>query len=217
MGLLAAAPSAKADIVYTSTNILLTSSPFPGTVTGIDLNGDGINDFSFRHWIQTNLWYSFKSFEYAFLGPGGRGIVLGPLASGSEIGPGNNFGQGGLLKGFVLSNGTGHCYGAWAVYPTIPCRGFDSKGFLGLEFSISGETHYGWVEVSLVNPLVAAGKPSLYLGDTVIGYAYETNPNEPIRAGQTSEGPEPGTLGLLALGSLGLGHWRRRKAVVSRR
>lgn len=48
----------------------------------------------------------------------------------------------------------------------------------------------------------------------VTGYAYETNPNESIGAGQISEGPEPGTLGLLALGSLGLGYWRRKKQAV---
>ena len=47
------------------------------------------------------------------------------------------------------------------------------------------------------------------LGGVVTGYAYDTIANQPIAAGQTST-PEPGTLGLLALGSLGLGFWRRK-------
>jgi hypothetical protein len=48
---------------------------------------------------------------------------------------------------------------------------------------------------------------------TLVNYAYNTVPDQPILFGQTSSpAPEPGTLGLLALGSLGLGFWRRRKA-----
>jgi hypothetical protein len=43
-------------------------------------------------------------------------------------------------------------------------------------------------------------------------YAYDTVANQSIFAGQTTAStPEPGTLGLLALGSLGFGFWRKRK------
>jgi len=46
------------------------------------------------------------------------------------------------------------------------------------------------------------------------GYAYDTVAGQSLTAGQ-GQAPEPGTVGLLALGSLGLGFWRRRKAVSS--
>jgi hypothetical protein len=72
--------------------------------------------------------------------------------------------------------------------------------FLGLEFQINGSTHFGWAEFNVS-----------FLQATLGGYAYDTVAGQGLLAGQTSV-PEPGTLGLLALGSLGLGFWRRRKA-----
>ncbi|MGH9356722.1 MAG: PEP-CTERM sorting domain-containing protein, partial [Terriglobia bacterium] len=51
---------------------------------------------------------------------------------------------------------------------------------------------------------------------TVTGYAYETDLNRSIRAGQTSDVPEPGTLSLLALGAVGLAVLRRKQVVAQR-
>jgi len=50
------------------------------------------------------------------------------------------------------------------------------KGYLGLTFQIDGETHYGWVLVSVSNRVEGA---------RLLGYAYETTTNMPINAGQT--------------------------------
>ena len=77
-----------------------------------------------------------------------------------------------------------------------------TDGYLGLKFEINGQTHYGWarfnVSTSGWNTIDA----------TLTGYAYEDQADTPIHIGPV---PEPGTLGLLALGFLGLGAWRRRK------
>jgi hypothetical protein len=82
----------------------------------------------------------------------------------------------------------------------------NGDGFIGLQFQINGQDHFGWVGFQI--------RQTYYLG--VWGYAYETVPNKPIVTGQTYT-PEPGSGSLvaLALGSLGLGLWRRRKAGTS--
>ena len=69
------------------------------------------------------------------------------------------------------------------------------KGFLGFSVQISGQTHYGYFDVTLTN-----NGPG-----TINGWAYESTPNTPIIVI-----PEPST-GLLALASLTLLTLRRRR------
>jgi hypothetical protein len=114
-----------------------------------------------------------------------------------------------------------------ATFPTHRGSWFVSGArYLGVAFEINGKTHYGWMR--LVN--------SSQRGATLTGYAYETIPGKPIKAGQTkglddppeeSENAAPhasaptfslplpavgslpkGSLGELALGAAGLGLWR---------
>ena len=74
-------------------------------------------------------------------------------------------------------------FGSWA--------GIDS-GYMGLEFDISGQTHYGWARIT-----------SVYDSATVIihDWAYETQPGVEIAAGAI---PEPSITALFCLGGLGL-------------
>jgi hypothetical protein len=91
--------------------------------------------------------------------------------------------------------------------------------YLGLEFTAQGQKHFGWARINWVN-----GRGSA----TLTGYAYETEPNKPIRAGDTgpianARVPEmcgapatvatlrQATLGLLALGSAGFDIWRKEQ------
>jgi hypothetical protein len=77
-----------------------------------------------------------------------------------------------------------------------------TRGFVGLKFDIpGGSPHYGFLDVE-----IAASGFQL----TLHGGAYESQADTPIVAGV----PEPGSLGLLALGAGGLAAWRlrRRKA-----
>jgi hypothetical protein len=89
--------------------------------------------------------------------------------------------------------------------------GVDS--YIGLSFTISGQTHYGW---ALVNPNISSfgvvGNDSSVAELQVKGYAYQTDPGVDIFAGQTSQTPEPSTMALFALGAVGIAAAKRRKA-----
>jgi len=90
-----------------------------------------------------------------------------------------------------------------------------TTGIIGFKFnpaSLNGftpapngtPTNYGWLR--LTTGTVGAG------GGTVVDWAYESTPETGIAAGATSSIPEPSALACLALGALGLGSLRRRKA-----
>jgi hypothetical protein len=88
--------------------------------------------------------------------------------------------------------------------------------YLGLRFMINGETHYGWARMTITKGILHA---------VLTGYAYETIPNKPLNAGQTSDAPrveaqaaatwthppQGPSLGMLACGSGAMEIWRRRK------
>ncbi len=199
-GMLGISQPASAGIIYTRTDIYFTS----GSVF-IDLNHDGTNDFKF------------------IIGPGGQGLALdvngnlnsgagvvgrgasaSALVSGAMIGPKAPFlpvkSRSALMAEVWLNTSTETSFkGQWG-------RAHDK--YLGLRFDIDGQVHYGWAEFNVEGY-------AFELEATLLGYAYDTVPNQAIEAGQTTSAsyatPEPATLGLLALGFLGLAAWRRRK------
>ena len=206
-GVLATSQPANAGIIYTPADIFFTS----GTVF-IDLNHDGINDFKFAVFGQPGS--GFQTLKVSGNGNAGAGVVgrlgsAGALTSGAAIGPHDPLRvtkSASLLMAEVFENSSSSTSlrGKW---------GNVGDKFLGLRFTINGQAHYGWAEfdmVGFVDPIFGGA----YLDTTLLGYAYDTVPNQPIAAGSTtsfSATPEPGTLGLLALGSLGLAAWHRRK------
>jgi len=214
VGILAADRPAEAEVVYTPTNLTLKQG-----ITPLDINNDGVSDFRFyrggyghgsRLYIlqqdEKNLVFNSATFN------------ADPLASGARIGPKGAFKEDEDKAWFMAgwsegaSGVSSRSNGPWKQ---------TQNTYLGLKFSVNGETHYGWARmtVNAKTGIVA----------TLTGYAYETIPNKPILAGAKS-GPVESvtnlrmnlftpakrspTLGLLAGGADSLAIWRREEPAV---
>jgi hypothetical protein len=221
VGMLALAPSAQAEIIYTAANLSVGRL---GPVT-IDLNNDGKPDMQFSGGEAVSSFggtygFNLARASYAPSSNAAVGKKVGrwaealALPAGQEIGPNRPF-SGGLIADryynvYRRSNPILRWYGQWGNQG----KGLNNR-YAGVRFMIDGELHYGWIRVS-----VSVSGPN-YTGK-VTGYAYETIPNKPIIAGATKESDEekssaaletpasgPATLGALALGAPGLSIWRR--------
>jgi hypothetical protein len=211
--LAASAAPANASIIYTPANLSFGAD----SSLSFSLSPNSLNVFNLNNHTSTLVLSGVHYLKsgHLFIGGAGNGssVVIGrtwvrQLQRGAYIGPKlgtNNGWSGGELLGkwrrSRFSSGGGIDYsgtntGSW------PDGG---KGFVGLRFLINGQEHYGWAAFVVGFHTRRTG----YFG-RLTEYAYDTVPNQGLDAGQTASTPEPGTLGLLALGSLGLGLWRRK-------
>jgi hypothetical protein len=210
VSVLALAGASEAKVVYTET-YQVTQEGLP---LYIDLNHDGIKDFLLR----TTFYQGSSGLEVGLAASGyppgnTNNVVAGrrfsrsgyftsaafALPAGARIGPKGSFSVRFPIMAAELFNGLGSqssALGPWAGKG----KGVKDR-YLGLKFVISGEVHYGWARVS-----VTLGHERQFddVSGTLTGYAYETVPDKPIVAGQTT-GPDvitvpPETLGGLALG-----------------
>ncbi len=100
-----------------------------------------------------------------------------PSSRGAKIGPSAHFGATSRMRPFTAS-----------MTPTAPVRQDPERQlgrrprnrYLGVKFLISGQTHYGWIRLTVITEPRG-------MSATITGYAYETIANKPIKAGQTSE------------------------------
>jgi|SRR5580704_3004841 hypothetical protein len=195
---------ADAKVVYTPANQELPT-PF-GTLL-VDLNHDGIPDVSMSVLISTHVGSGHFTFAGGISAQGLSGNALATsnalvLADsvGELIGSSDNFGAKGLVASCSIRNsisGSHHhkVKGLW--------RSAGSR-YMGVKFSIGGETHYGWIRL----------KGFSCSGETpfLTGYAYESEANKPIDSGAGDRAlppqADPATLGALAGGAKGLALWR---------
>jgi hypothetical protein len=132
-----------------------------------------------------------------------NGVAPVPIAEDASVASAAmNFDVATMLNGGAVKYGTLTPIGG--AFP----NGVDS--YLGLVFQIGGLQHYGW---ALVNPAYAV--TGLNTGSAelqVKAFAYQTEAGVDILAGDTGNPiPEPSTMALLALGSVGLAIARRRR------
>jgi hypothetical protein len=199
VSLLAAQP-AEAEVVYTPAEVAIG----PRSSIELDLNHDGVNDFLVSRWLYGDGSHLTIDQQAAANGILGHGAAL---PAGVRIGPKGAFVGYASMASNVTISGESFSDGLWKNA---------TNRYLGLKFSINGETHYGWAR------LTVTAKGSITA--TLTGYAYETVPNKPIMAGEMS-GPvaastvdpkellapanQPATLGMLADGANHLEIWRR--------
>jgi hypothetical protein len=217
--MLALAQPTYAKIVYTPTHRHIG----PNQTLSLDLNHDGIKDFSFQDPYSTNgnsgggtlKLLPVNSANQVWVNAG----YAAALAAHVRVGPARPFAPGNkpMAREFFTPSSTPNTrgYGPWQSA---------TNRYLGLKFLIGGKTHFGWARLTVkaqIRGVVA----------TLTGYAYETIPNKPIVTGQTKDSddgnykeqnaalitpyPESATLGLLARGATGPYIWRREQITPS--
>ena len=221
VGFLLTAGPASARIVYTPAYAPIGFS----TSFALDLNHDGITDFKFYaigptfSWLKVYSWQAGNAVvgqtQGASSGYGAPFTCRGAsaLPAGHRIGPGSRFGA---YRTMFLKISTAPASGPGFF---VKCGSWENAQgrFLGLEFMVQGQKHFGWARLNRTGPRN---------NTRLTGYAYEIEPNKPIRAGDTGpvadarlpemHGAPPtiATLGLLALGSAGLDIWRKEHSVA---
>lgn len=124
-------------------------------------------------------------------------VLIANLAENTVIGP--------PPTGYASS-------GTLAWWEDAPVSGgpfVGDRGFLAIAINTGtpGDYHYGWIDYSAVGDAFTA---------TIHGWAYNTDVNASILAGQV---PEPATaaltFGLIGLGVAGVRQWRRRSSAAS--
>lgn len=180
-GALAGVSEASGQIIYTDIN-----PDYAGgndSVYMIDLDGDGTNDFKIHQTHSYYNWYGYiYSSNYLFMQPLVAGnSILGSLGGYSyqfaypfAMNAGDTI-SGGLTSWNNNSYSSGFTSLNWAgLFGNF--IGVTDK-YLGVRFSISGATHYGWIRMD-----VNTSGSSWVVKD----YAYNTTADAPIEAGQTT-------------------------------
>jgi hypothetical protein len=169
-------PLAEARIIYTPAYGHL---PFERWMP-VDINHDGVPDVSLL--LSSSVYKVVDRAVVAQAAVGGAVIGYAGQFNGyaSALAPGRPIGSKEAFLGgaaFLCRTEISHYVHSF-TFSAGPWREAKDR-YLGVEFSIDGSIHYGWIRMSV--------NRSHKLEAIVTGYAYETIANLPIRAGQTSD------------------------------
>ena len=221
---------AHAEIVYTPTQVSVLIGTIP-----VDLNNDGISDVQiedlslFGSSSGSILGLSVRGaqnasarvigrknglFQAGSVFPAPYGFSIGPNSPKSFIGPLRTGSGPVMVQGSNFAGSLDRFFGPWQN---------KTNRYLGIQFSINGQTHYGWARLT-VKTYFNERSRTIHIRATLTGYAYETQPNTAILAGDQGPTAQPKgasaedsrtlaspSLGLLSLGSAGLDVWRPDK------
>lgn len=207
VSLLALAQPAEGKIIYTKVHHVIGE----GESYGVDLNHDGTIDFRIaqkhsdtgfgnRYWlgVEPRLG-NYVEGEPSQTSSGHLTYLASALTPGEPIGASQHFFEKRHKITMFTLDTRGGSYGFWRDV---------SNRYLGLSFHIKGQSHYGWVRLSVQVSVTV----KFQISATVTGYAYETVPGKTIIAGKT-KGPDviavqPGSIGHLARGAVAIPAWR---------
>lgn len=213
VGAFAIALPAQGKIIYTPVHHVIKQ----GSTYKLDVNHDGFVDFTVNDTYKATSSGFYATLSAAPAAGNGLEGWTGPrpwafaLKPGAAIGPRHYFPGKVLVEAASLAGSLTYA-GSWVNV---------NHRYAGLQFKIKGKTHYGWARFNVQ----VTNRSSITA--TLTGYAYETVPGKPIRAGQTKStdqtAVEPTSqrvparkspaLGLLATGAPGLSLWRRKEII----
>ena len=147
VGMLTITQPAGAKIVYTPTHKYITRTH----AVALDLNNDGKRDFNFHETFLTTSSVGEDHSLILSVLPAHKGNEIvgkahhaSALAAGVQVGPNDRFflGKKTMAVDYYAdgTGGSGTCAGNWNNV---------KNRYLGLKFSINGQTHYGWARLNV--------------------------------------------------------------------
>lgn len=209
---LALAHPTEAEVIFTATHQVIGAN----ATFNLDVNNDGITDFTVSnfYFVGTSIYQGANGHVSMLPGFGNQVVAtsnnsVAALPLGYKIGAKDKFGGNDDLE---TCHAALHSYfrdGQWLNV---------KNKFIGLKFTINGQTHFGWARLTVRQATFCQSQVLL------TGYAYEDVANMPIAAGKTSgtsNGSSPelhtshqaetsATLAGLALGVAGFTFWGER-------